>query len=177
MASETFGDLTNGACPECDTMLLTVHAPLDQEIEDAAAAGDEEGKRLFAQLSLSRERRRRSREDRLTSVAQLPDLRGEALAFRFDREESEVGGEWVVSLVNWSGGGLMDLLGALRADRPGPREIWREVAFFEDWRRFFAIKALLQEKYGERFRELCPTTGAAVYLLGEDPRAPALDPS
>jgi hypothetical protein len=44
--------------------------------------------------------------------------------------------------------------------RVGEREIWRELAFWDNILRFNEIKDLLKQKYGTRFKSLTPTDGS-----------------
>jgi hypothetical protein len=59
----------------------------------------------------------------------------------------------------------------------GERILWRGLARFEDWKRFFEIKAVLKERYVGRFVSLVATGAAQTILLGDDLRAPDLDPA
>jgi hypothetical protein len=49
----------------------------------------------------------------------------------------------------------------------GEREVWRELAFWDNILRFNEIKALLKQKYGPRFKSLTPTDGSLDFLTGD----------
>ena len=48
------------------------------------------------------------------------------------------------------------------------RELWRELAFWSNVRRFEEVKGLLKEKYGARFRSLTPTDDSLEWLSGDN---------
>ena len=51
--------------------------------------------------------------------------------------------------------------------RVGEREVWRELAFWDNMVRFNEIKDLLKRKYGTRFKSLTPTDGSLDFLTGD----------
>jgi hypothetical protein len=50
----------------------------------------------------------------------------------------------------------------------GDVELWRELAFFNNLRRFEEVKELLKARYGKRFRSLTPTRGSVEWLSGDN---------
>jgi hypothetical protein len=141
-------------CPRCERCVAYVQFPSLRDTEEAAAAGDEEAIR---DLPEKRERIRRLEErmnrfwsNHLHDLDQLPELEGESLEFRWDiavhvGDENE----------------------DYQIIRVGEREVWRELAFWDNMVRFNEIKALLKQKYGTRFRSLTPTDGSLDYLTGD----------
>lgn len=95
-------------------------------------------------------RMNRFHRHKLYGVEQLPDLAGDSLEFTWDLEE-QVG----------------DDNEDYQIIRIGDTEIWRELAFFDNTVRFNAIKALLKEKYGPRFKSLKPTSRSLDWLSGD----------
>ena len=141
-------------CPECDHGVAYVQFPSLRDTEQAAAAGDEEAIR---DLPEKRERIRRLearmnkfRSNHLHSLGQLPELEGESLEFTWDiavhvGDENE----------------------DYQVIRVGEREVWRELAFWDNMVRFNEIKDLLKRKYGTRFKSLTPTDGSLDFLTGD----------
>ncbi len=66
---------------------------------------------------------------------------------------------------------VLDLLWDQEGDdvvlRLGEREVWREPVRYEAVWRFDEVVALLQEKYGARFRDLAPTPASEYHLYGD----------
>ena len=86
----------------------------------------------------------------LHSLEQLPELEGESLEFTWDiavhvGDENE----------------------DYQVIRVGEREVWRELAFWDNMVRFNEIKDLLKRKYGTRFKSLTPTDGSLDFLTGD----------
>ena len=52
--------------------------------------------------------------------------------------------------------------------RAGEPEVWRELAFFNNLRRFEEIKELLKAKYSPRFKSLTPTDASLEWLSGDN---------
>jgi len=90
------------------------------------------------------------RSNHLHSLEQLPELEGESLEFTWD---------------------IAVHVGDEREDcqliKIGEREVWRELAFWDNMVRFNEIKVLLKQKYGPRFQSLTPTDGSLDYLTGD----------
>jgi hypothetical protein len=142
-------------CPRCDRGVAYVQFPSLRDTEQAAAAGNEEAIR---DLSEKRERIRRLEarmnkfwSNHLHSLEQLPELEGdESLEFTWDiavhvGDENE----------------------DYQIIRVGEREVWRELAFWDNMVRFNEIKDLLKRKYGTRFKSLTPTDGSLDFLTGD----------
>ena len=53
--------------------------------------------------------------------------------------------------------------------RFGDRVIWSEPERWEGLPRFEAVKAILKQRYGPRFRSLTPTEQSEMYLYGDLP--------
>ena len=141
-------------CPRCDRGVAYVQFPNLRDTEQAAAAGDEEAIR---DLPETRERIRRLEarmskfwSNHLHSLEQLPELEGESLEFTWDIKV-HVGDE------NED----------YQIIRVGEREVWRELAFWDNMLRFNEIKGLLKQKYGTRFKSLTPTDGSLDFLTGD----------
>jgi hypothetical protein len=82
-------------------------------------------------------------------VDQLPELGGESLEFTWDLAKVP-DGEYYQTI------------------RLGERELWRELAFWSNVRRFEEVWGLLKQTYGARFRSLTPTDDNLEWLTGEN---------
>ena len=58
--------------------------------------------------------------------------------------------------------------------RVGDREIWRERAFFEDYKRFPEVVDLLMARYGTRLKDVVPTGAASFFRWGDSLAAGAV---
>jgi hypothetical protein len=141
-------------CPRCDHAVGYVQFPNLRDIEQAAAEGNPEAiqdlpkKREW--IKRMEDRMNRFWSNHLHDVGQLPELEGESLEFTWD---------------------LAVRVGDEREDhqviRIGEREVWRELAFWDNMVRFNEIKGLLKRKYGTRFKSLTPTDGSLDFLTGD----------
>jgi hypothetical protein len=91
----------------------------------------------------------RFEQEQLRSTDQLPNLDGESLEFEWDFQKAP-DGEWYQVI------------------RAGDAEVWRELAFFNNVRRFEEIKEMLRAKYGIRFKRLTPTSASIEWLSGDN---------
>lgn len=149
---ELYQELLDVKCPQCDRMLLIVSFPTSEETRAAAAAGHE---RAQAELPNVDEREAfLDRADRLElkSADQLPDLEGDRLVIDWDFDERD-DERWTVL-------------------RYKEREIWRELAYWEGYKRFAAVFALLQKKYAARLAQVRPAPASEIYLYGDKLSAP-----
>jgi hypothetical protein len=87
--------------------------------------------------------------EKLRSADQLPNLDGESL-------------EFVWGFVKGDDGEFHQVI------RAGDAEVWRELAFFNNLRRFEEVKGMLKAKYGERFKSLTPTDASLEWLSGDN---------
>ncbi len=154
---EPFAELAEYSCPKCAAHLLRVSYPTADEIEAAAAKGNEEARAMAERVVAADRRRAEFEREGLHDPSQLPELTGDALAFVWDLENGGRGDEHHIISV-------------------GDHRVWREVAYYEDWQRFHTVKAMLKARYGERFRSLTATDSASSYLIGDNFRA-TLDPT
>jgi hypothetical protein len=51
--------------------------------------------------------------------------------------------------------------------RKAGQEIFRELAFWEGWRRYLEVAAILKCKYGNQLLDLRPSGQSWLYLLGD----------
>jgi len=152
------GEVGGGAvsieCPKCYRNLgVVIEFPNLKDTEEAAAHGNQEA---IAALPGFRQRIKRNYEllekfeqEKLRNADQLPDLEGESLEFDWDFEKG-ADGEFHQVI------------------RTGDVEVWRELAFFNNVRRFEEIKELLTVKYGTRFKSLTPTSASMEWLSGDN---------
>lgn len=152
--SEIFDALLELRCPACDAILALVSFPTEDEIEAEMEAGHPEAEALWPEVLEVRRRRAERARTRLSDPADLPDLEGDALSFRFDAETLYDTGWYIV--------------------RCDGREVWRERSGWEDWERFNEVKRLLQARYGARFVGMDPTRAAELTLYGDRLSAPRL---
>ena len=148
--------LIEASCPKCDCHLAIVQGPTEDEIKAAASAGNDEAKGMLPGLQRRKEARDRFDREKLRHASELPDVVGERLEFVIDIEGKTEDSYYVITV--------------------GEQVLWREPAGWEDWERFDELKKLLKRKYGARFENLTPTSGAENNLLGDNIRA-SLDPS
>ncbi len=141
--------LIEASCPKCDRHLAIVMCPTADDIREAAAAGNEEAKRMLPQVVEGEAWRERYERMRLRDPSQLPEVEGARLRF------------------------------VLEIDGPAPKEsyyiiklgeqiVWQEPASWEDWERFNELKGILKKRYGSRFAALTPTPRAEGNLLGDN---------
>lgn len=154
-----YGDLEAGdvaaiiECPTCFRSIGVVLYPNLAETKEAAANGNEEAIKALpsfeSRIKDNWKLLERFEEEKLHSADQLPDLDGESLAFDWDFVKGEDGQFYQVI-------------------RAGDAEAWRELAFFNNIRRFEEIKELLKAKYGTRFKSLTPTLASIEWLSGDN---------
>jgi hypothetical protein len=140
-------------CPKCYRSLGAVLFPNLEETKEAAANGNEEAIKALpgfeARINDNWELLDRFEQEKLPSTDQLPNLNGEWLEFDWDFEKGEEGEFYQVI-------------------RAGDVEVWKELAFFNNIRRFEEIKGLLKAKYGTRFKSLTPTQASIEWLSGDN---------
>jgi hypothetical protein len=154
-----YGDLEAGdvaaiiECPKCFRSLGVVLYPNLQETKEAAANGNEEAIKALpsfeSRIKDNWKLLERFDQEKLSSADQLPNLDGESLEFDWDFVKGD-DGEWHQVI------------------RAGDAEVWRELAFFNNLRRFEEIKELLRAKYGTRFKSLSPTQASIEWLSGDN---------
>jgi hypothetical protein len=145
-------ELFDVSCPVCGTMLLIVVYPTTEQTREAAAAGNAEAIAELPRIEAMEERWRRANELELKPDSDLPVLEGDQLNFIWDFEQ--LGDEpWTLI-------------------RHGDVVVWRELAYWEGWKRFNAVTGLLKARFGERFGSLRPTSASENYLYGDDLGAP-----
>lgn len=140
-------------CPSCYRSLGVVLYPNIEETREAAAKGNEEAIKTLPSFDSRIERNwellDRFEREKLRSTGQLPDVDGEALEFERDFRKGTDGEFYQVIRVR-------------------KVEVWRELAFFNNVRRFEEIKGLLRAKYGTRFKNLTPTNASIDWLSGDN---------
>jgi hypothetical protein len=142
-----FQDLLDVRCPACDEMLLVVNYPTLVETRVAAAAGDRRAQAELANVDATEARAERAAALELKEPSQLPDLAGERLVIVWDFEDRD-DEKWTVL-------------------RHGDEEIWRELAYYEGYRRFAEVFEILRARYGSRLAEVRPTPASGLYLYGD----------
>jgi hypothetical protein len=147
-SGEYYRELFDVSCPRCDKMLLIISYPTIEETKAAAAAGNPRALEAMHGVERREKFLRLFEARKLRSPEQLPDLEGESLEFLWDEE---VRGEDE----------------RLTVIRFGDRVVWSEPEVWEGVDRFDAVKALLKERYGSRFRSLAPTEQSELYLYGD----------
>ena len=139
-------------CPQCHRRIGEVLFPNLRDTEEAAAQGNEEAirelRKFREQKAHAQARIDRFKQEKIESVNQLPELDDEMLEFTWD---------------------IADAAGEkYQVIRLGDAEIWRELAFYDNIRRFNEVKGLLRKKYGSRFKMLKPTEASQEWLCGDN---------
>ena len=125
------GTLIEASCPKCDSHLAIVLCPTDDETRAAAAAGNEEAKRMLPQVKEGEAWRERYEREKLHHPSQLPDVEGARLQFIIEVEGPTLESYYIIKL--------------------GEQIVWREPAGWEDWERFNELKVLLKRRYRSRW--------------------------
>jgi len=139
-------------CPQCHKRIGEVLFPNLHDTEEAAAQGNEEAIRELPkfreQVAHAQARIDRFKREKLKSIHHLPELDGETLEFTWDIADADGDKYQVISV--------------------GGAEIWCELAFYDNIRRFQEVKELLRKKYGSRFKMLKPTDASKEWLCGDN---------
>jgi hypothetical protein len=147
-AIRDYSTLFDISCPKCFEMLLLVPYPTDEQTKEAAANGNKEALAEMHNV-LHRKRFQASLEiNKLKTPDQLPDLTGDSLEF--------------ICAISTD-----DMTPADVVIKHGDTVLWQEPEQYEWWDRFNAIKAILKEKYGSRFKSFTPTPRARYSLFGD----------
>lgn len=149
---EMYEDLFDVCCSGCGEMLLIVSFPTDSETRAAAAAGNPAAQRELPSVDERQAFLHRAADTELRDGAQLPDLAGDEVIIDWDFEEAD-GEDWTVLRHNGS-------------------EIWREIAYYEGYRRFATVFEILRDRYGSRLAEVRPTPASDLFLYGDKLSAP-----
>ena len=147
-----FDELMDVRCQHCDNIILLVPYPTATETRAAAAAGNPGATEELAIVEAREAFQARAQDTELKEPSQLPDLSGEQLLIEWDQEAQD-GQQWTV----------------LRCDGT---EIWRELAYFEGYKRFASVFEILLKRYGTRLAEVRPTRASWTYLYGDALSAP-----
>lgn len=150
-ARADYSTLFDVSCPKCFEMLLVVPYPTHEQTKEAAELGNEEALHELP-FVMRREKFIENYEKvKLQSADQLPDLEGEVLEFICDVSSPEddylAPGNIVIKC--------------------GDIILCQEPERYEWWVRFNALKAMLKEKYGSRFKSFTPTPRARYSLYGD----------
>ena len=149
MTFEAFSELMEFSCPDCDTIVLIVGSPSDDQRKEAALSGNEEA---IQELEISSDLESIFLKEKLQSIDELPEIKEDNLCFSWDMIASDANEPRTVI-------------------RLGKVVIHKEIAIYEGWWRFNEIKDLLKKKYGKQFKELVPELTSETYLYGDDHRA------
>jgi hypothetical protein len=147
MSKGYFQELFDAKCPKCWTNMAIVSYPSYRDTKDAAARGNPKAVADLAvweeRLACWRVRRERWEKEKLTDIAQLPDVPGDCLQAVMAVEEKVE--TWFVLKI-------------------GDMSIWRELGWYGSPARLRELEALLGAKYGDRFKELKMTPACAVVV-------------
>jgi len=145
---EVFRDGAEYHCPTCNEKLAYTLFPTPEENISDPRASDAD--RMLAETLL--DKRRRFEIEKLREPSQLPDL------------------EPVPRELTWdvlSGPGNNDYVIVLN----GTQEVWRELSWYENFKRFGEVAKILGRKYGQ-LRDLVPTKRSELDLYGDDLMSP-----
>jgi len=139
---EMFAEGAEFHCPQCDHRFGFVPFPtIDETLSDSRSDRTD---RKIAEIRLARFERFKP----LSSADQLPDLDPIPQTLTWDII-TDPGGENCVVILN------------------GEQEIWRELCWWEDYRRFAEVAKILSQKYGKTLRDLVPTRRSKDDLYGD----------
>ena len=136
------------SCPRCRKGIAWVVFPTYGQLQERAKTGDPEAVKEWRKLQPVIRREEAYERDKLKSPSQLPEIDGEALGFEWD----------IVDEKDGEGYNVLRVQG---------REIWRELAWYENLARFYEVKAIIKVRYGPRFRSLTPAEGSSIWLYGD----------
>jgi hypothetical protein len=140
-------------CPKCYKSMGVLLYPNLQDTKEAAAQGNEKAIQALpdfeARINHNWELLKRFERDKIQSLDHFPNLEGESLAFGWDFVKGEDGEFYQIIKI-------------------GEVELWRELAFFNNLRRFEEVKELLKAGYGVRFKTLTPTGASIEWLSGDN---------
>jgi hypothetical protein len=143
-AGEFFSDGAQHECPQCAHRFgFVVFPTLNEALSDARANSED---RLAAEIVHSRHER--FERSKLFSTSQLPDLNQLPHSLTWDVVKDSQGEDFVVI-------------------RNGRQEVWRGLSFYENYKRFADIAAILKQKYGNRLCDLIPTAESKLDLYGD----------
>lgn len=142
--TETFRELVDFRCPNCDAILAIISFPTEADIEAAATRGHSEAREMMKTVLAVRRRREEFDRVKLREPDQLPDIDGSSLDFIWDLVSS-------FYVISYAG-----------------REVWREPAGWEDWHRYLEVEELFRRKYGPRLCSMKTTSAAHGNLCGDD---------
>jgi hypothetical protein len=128
-------------------MILIVSYPTMKETRAAAKAGNQRAIEELPRAMKVEARARRAKNRELKEATQLPDLPGDSLVIDWDFEAAD-DDSWTVL-------------------RHEGAEIWRELAYYEGYKRFERVVEILRERYGSKLKEVRPTPASEGYLYGD----------
>jgi hypothetical protein len=137
-------ELLDSECPNCSTLVAVVHYPTGAEIE----RNEPRDGAFRRQVKEAEKRWSVFQSLRLQSPEQLPEIDDPEFVLNWDFAEDGLGEKWTVI-------------------RKESQEIFRELAFWEGWKRYCEVAAILKLKYGTRLLDLHPTEASLLYLLGD----------
>lgn len=127
-------------------MLAVRSLPTPAEIRQAAADGDPSAIARLPELVKMEARRARAEASELKLDSPLPEVVGDKVRFEWDIKDD--GDRWTIIRAN-------DVV------------IWTELAYWEGFARFDAVKAILRDRFEGRFDGLHPTDASKGYLYGD----------
>lgn len=146
---EVFRDGAEYHCPACGVKVGYVMFPTHQENLSDPRASDAD--RMLSEMFL--DRRERFEAEKLNAPDQLPDLEPPPPALMWDVATGSDNDDYVVILNN-------------------DKEVWRELSWYENFKRFGEVARILGRKYGPSLRDLVPTSRSTLDLYGDDLMSP-----
>lgn len=144
---EFFREVLEVKCPECRYLILVVPYPTTAEVRETVASGNQRARTDLLAAEYIENRMVRAKRLQLERPDQLPDLAGTDWIIEWDYEDVD-GEHWTVI-------------------RSSGQELWREIAFFEGYRRFEEVFEILRQRYGNGLREVRPTRRSELFLYGD----------
>ncbi len=141
---ESFDDLYEVAYPKCEEKIGICEYPYSWEVKANPAANKVD--KLMVEVMESRDVR--FEREKLKSPDQLPDIDGDSIIFTWDTDTND-GGPSNVHI------------------KHGDALIWKEMEWYEGFRRFIEIAGILKMKYGDRLKDVVPTHRSERDLYGD----------
>lgn len=151
---ELHRDVVDVRCPSCEQLLVVAVLPTLEETRRAAADGNARAIVGLADIEAQAAAGDAARATLLRDPSQLPEIEGDSVVIEWDIEGADPN--------------LVQVL------RHRGVVVWRETAFYESYRRFEEVFAVLRDRCAGRFAGLVPSKRSELWLYGDRLSSPAV---